>query len=559
MPRSNIDFNLDGIGHQLKDRRLEVPLYQRSYAWGSDQVRDFCQDLASAFNTDPKEHFMGTIVLSRQDGDRMTVIDGQQRLATTALLLAAIRDHYASHGEDKRAESLDKSFLTIFDDESGHDEPRLTLNTEDDEFFRTFIVRDSVQVRPSRESHELIEAAYRLLADFVAGQAIAAGNQWVSRLVEWRRFIEEDLRVIYVAVPTESDAFMIFETLNDRGAELTLADLLKNYLFSKASTQSNGLEQVRDRWLRSLGALETNQELFITFLRQLWSSRNGITRERDLYKRIKEDVTTPQKAIAFSGDLKEGAKFYAALLSSSHDFWTGWGTGTRQAVETLGRLNLVQNRPMLLAVLKHFPKNEAKLTLRAAASWGVRGLIVGGIGGGTTEKAYCDAAVAIRSGAVKTTTELVTQLSAIIPTDAEFEGAFAITRVTKVGLSRYYLLALENASLGTTQPEYVPNSNEEEVNLEHVLPKNATVGNWPSFPGELHKQWVDRLGNHALLSKGPNDKIGNKSFVVKQPVLASSKMSLTASIGGETAWTAKEIEARQRTLAKLAVKVWPRS
>jgi hypothetical protein len=348
------------------------------------------------------------------------------------------------------------------------------------------------------------------------------------------------------------------ETLHDRGAKLTLADLLKSYLFGRASLVQGGLDQVRERWLIALGALDTDQDLFITFLRQYWSSMHGATRERDLYRRIKESVTTPAQAISFAGELEKASVLYAALLEPRHAYWQGWGTETKANIETLNRLGLEQNRPLLLAVLQHFSRGEAQKALRLAVNWGVRGLVVGGIGGGTAEKAYCEAALQIRQGATKLASEVLLSLSTIVASDDEFENAFATVRVPRTNIGRYYLLALERESQGQAEPELVPNADENAVNLEHVLPKRATASEWPLFTGDLRAEWVDRLGNHCLLRKSENDAIGNQGFSTKKPVLLASSFALTSEIGKEVDWTPTAIADRQRNLAGLAVQVWRR-
>ena len=470
-----------------------------------------------------------------------------------------MRDYYIAHDETDRANSINSEFLNKFSDDEGAHIPRLVLNAEDSEFFGQFVVPGAPEVPATRDSHELIKNANGLIRAFVDAEAAHAGSNWIAAFVEWRKFVESGLRVIYVKVPNESDAFMIFETLNDRGANLTLADLLKNYLFGKASSQANGLESVRDKWLVALGALDTNQDLFIAFLRHLWNSKSGATREPYLYKEMKKSITTATQAIAFATEVETSAALYAALLSSDDDYWSGWGTETKDNLDTLNRLALEQNRPMLLAVLQYFTRQEVKKVLRLSVNWGVRGLIVGGIGGGSTETAYCNAAMAVRSGEVKTAATLLSKLESIVPNDKEFEAAFSTARVTKVALSRYYLRALEAYEAGETEPEFVANKDEAAVNLEHVLPKNATDGEWPEFPGELKKQWVDRIGNHALLQKTPNSKIGNKPFAVKKPRLALSNFKLTKQISDELTWTPESIEKRQAELASKAPFVWPRA
>ena len=397
------------------------------------------------------------------------------------------------------------------------------------------------------------------MREFIAGEAANAGANWVQRLIAWRKFIEEGLNIIFVSVASESDAFLIFETLNDRGAKLTLADLLKSYLFGRASSAPNGLDQVRERWLISLGALDTDQDLFITFLRQYWSSKHGATRERDLYRKIKADITTALQAISFAGELEKASTLYAALLDPGHVYWQGWGTETKANIETLNRLGLEQNRPLLLAVLQHFSRSQAQKALRLAVNWGVRGLVVGGIGGGTAEKAYCEAAISVRKGDIKRATDLLAPLTAIVATDEEFTSAFAGIRVPKTNIARYYLIALERELLGESEPELVPNADENAVNLEHVLPKRATSTDWPLFQGDLRAEWVDRLGNHCLLKRSENDAIGNKPFSVKKPVLRESSLRLTREIGDEVDWTPQFIAARQGRLADAAARVWKRN
>ena len=150
------------------------------------------------------------------------------------------------------------------------------------------------------------------------------------------------------------------------------------------------------------------------------------------------------------------------------------------------------------------------------------------------------------------------ELSVIVPDDRTFKEAFASTRQTKSRISRYLLLALERSETGEREPELVPNRNEDEVNLEHILPRNAKQADWPSFAPEEVPVWSQRVGNHCLLKKSENGAIGNKPWTDKRPVLSSSTLGLTKLAGRSRHWTSKEIIARQAKLADLAVRAWPR-
>jgi Protein of unknown function DUF262 len=350
MAETKFGFGLVGIASTLEARRLAVPIYQRSYAWGDDdqgherdQVREYWLDLRSTFADKDEEYFLGTVVLSKEGvPGRVSIIDGQQRLATTAILIAAIRDEFAARGDDTRARIVESQFLTTEDLRSGEKIPQLVLNAEDDAYFRSRILEGNANALQTQKSHRLIDKAYQTLRDFVAATANDAGAQWSDRLLDWTDFLKDGVRIIVVDVPTEADAFLIFETLNDRGADLTIADLLKNYLFGRAGDR---LDLVRNSWVAALANLDiaaAGSQLFTDFLRHYWSSRYGATRERELYARIKERVTSSTNAVDFADQLQQASRLYAAILNSDHDVWSTLGTVGKANVEVLGVLNLIR-------------------------------------------------------------------------------------------------------------------------------------------------------------------------------------------------------------------------
>ena len=96
MPTSDINFEHKGIGAILSHNRLVVPRNQREYSWERDHVQELFQDFSNALVKSKGSYFLGTIVLTKGDGDNPEVSDGQQRLATTSILIAAIRDFFFS-------------------------------------------------------------------------------------------------------------------------------------------------------------------------------------------------------------------------------------------------------------------------------------------------------------------------------------------------------------------------------------------------------------------------------------------------------------------------------
>ncbi len=550
-------FKLEGIAHVLKDRHLAVPVYQRSFAWTADEIDEFWTDISTAFQTGRAEYFLGTLVLSAAERDGFMIIDGQQRLATAAILLSAIRDAYTDLGDSEGADSVQNEYLASWDRRERIAVPHLTLNHDDDEVFRRLVVdRNSASpIKPSHPSHELLIAARSRLASSLQETLERLPNGRGERLNDWLDYLENRVQAMAITVPDETDAYLIFETLNDRGAELKIADLLKNFLFGRAGKQ---LAAVRQGWTRALAMLDLSPEdvTFTTFLRHYWSSLYGFTRERDLYRQIKGRIGSERDAREFVEGLQKAARLYAALLNSGHEYWQALGARARENVETLLRLQLEQHRPLLLSAMLHLTDVETRKLLRAMVAWSVRGMVVGGIGKGRTEAAYSAAAVAIREKRITTKEGLYRQLLPIIPPDEEFLGSFALMQESRSKIARYYLLALERTHKGELEPELVPNANEEEVNLEHVLPSKPGR-DWPSFTSEQQKLYLHRLGNMVLLGRKKNVRIGNKPYSVKRPILLASELELTAKAAQRETWTPAAIQERQMELAALAVRAWP--
>jgi hypothetical protein len=558
---SSIQFSLPGIATLMAQMELSVPEYQRSYAWhvsGEDiQVSEYWKDLVASVPNEHREYFFGTVVLSQQsNSNRHVVIDGQQRLATTVLLLTAVRARFREVKHPKAGvlnDLLAKETMT-----SDGEERRLLLNLEDDYYLES-IVTDGIVPEPDPKvpSQKRLKEAYEFLRSRVNELADEHGDDELVKLVT---YLQNRARVGVIEVPTESDAYVIFETLNDRGADLTIADLLKNYLYGKSQDK---LDAVKKDWALALGALELTaaDAKFVAFLRHYWSSREGVTRERELYASIQEEVRTKADAVKFARLIAQSATKYAALQNASHSEWSRHGSSGRADVALLVRFNLAPNRPLLMAAMDNFKQAEFKKLLQALVNWSVRGLVTETMNSGTTEEQYCLAAVKIRAKEITSVAQLRSFLAPTIPSDTAFHDAFTLTRIkrSRNWLARYYLQALERQKGGVAEPALVPNPDENQLNLEHVLPQNAVPAEWTDITSaEDVETWSYRLGNMALLSKTENSDVGNGDFKSKVPVLKKSVLKLTSEVGRKLDWTPQQIEMRQKTLAKLAVTAWPR-
>jgi hypothetical protein len=474
----NIKFGHIGIGSVLKRDWLVVPANQREYRWEKKQILDLVQDLSKAIQNKPS-YFLGTIVLTPGQGEAFDVADGQQRLATTSILLAAIRDHFYTISKTRLVQSLD-GFLFDIDREADDIKPRLTLNIDDNEFFRRTILAGLDQpaikaMSPTKDSHRRISQAAELVAQHVKDVLRPHSEKnHISELNKWVRFIEKFAKVILLKVTDGSSAFVMFETLNDRGLKTTQADLLKNYLFSQVGDRSSEAHQQWSSMNATIEAIDT-EDLTITYLRHLAISLYGHTRERDVYDTISKQVAGQGPAIAFLATVAENANDYAAIQTPTHAKWNTYHPNIRQYVTTLYLLGMIPLRPLMLSIVRRFSASEAEKAFRIFISWAVRLLIAGGGRSGALEEGLAVMARDVNDGKISTAKQVASASVKLIPTDAEFEAAFATARVSQNFRARYYLRALELKHQGSSEPEWIPNESVV-INLEHILPENPRNG-----------------------------------------------------------------------------------
>jgi hypothetical protein len=568
MPTKGLGINVTdaGIGAILNQNLLMVPPNQRSYAWEESHVQTMFEDFSLAVSNSHQTYFLGTVVLTQGTGDRLEVADGQQRLATTSILIAAIRDYLGAVGpnEKKAAEKYTSDYLLIYDEMTGEHTPKLQLNVEDNDFFLNQILIPADQAKrqntePSVFSHRRLYRAATLARTHVEN-IVSQFNKAdkAKELYGWVRFLRDSAMVISIRVPDHINAYTMFETLNDRGLRASQADILKNFLFGKSGDR---LKEVQAKWSAMVSTIETvgNEDSLLTYIRHYWTLSNGYITERELASLVKEQVSGRQQAVSTVTGLEEHAGDYTGLLGPlEYNGWPAIDKQTRAYIYVITKiLAIEQILPLLLAVIKKFQPSHARSAVKMFLSWSVRFLMAGVGGGGPLDRAYGQLAKEVTEGSIKTATKLREKVNPrILRTDDEFKLAFARASVSKTNLARYYLRSLELfkqddpfADLGGTLDESFT------FNVEHVMPQSESP-DW-NIDEEVGQQFRKRLGNMVLLNPDANVKLGSKSFSEKKKVYSASPVLLTQAVGKFKDWGPSEIDQRQSSLAGLAVKIWP--
>jgi len=547
---NTIEFKIDGIGHFISDNYLKVPIYQRSYTWEKSNVNDLLQDIKSSY---PNEYFIGTIVVNDKD-DYLEIIDGQQRLASITIFFTAIRNLMHQNNDEEGAIEIENEYLFKKDIRTRDKKPKLTLNSKDNDFFIKEIIEKSTydNIKTDRESHTKILGALESVSEFVKNEynLNSKSFEYLYNLID---FIKNDVKIIIVSVPDEANAFTIFETLNDRGLALSQTDLIKNYLFNKSGDR---LDEAQEIWSKFTGAIEAaeSENEILQYIRHHWSSKNGFTREKQLFKNVKDKTINKNQTLTLISEFEQDAQSYLAILNPQHSLWSDYSPNCKEYISTFRELKLTQNKPLLLAILKQFDKKNVEKALKLVVSWSVRNLITGIVGAGTLEYEFSNQAKLINEGKIKNALDLKESIKSFAPSDDQFKKSFEIATVSKQYIARYYLSEIEKSYRDTT--EMGPLNNPEKVNLEHILPINYNLGSWPQFDEDAHKSYYKRIGNLTLMDKKMNSEQKNEEFELKKQIYEKSEIVITKSLDEYDQWTPEYIEKRQKDFAEKAVNVW---
>ena len=549
-------FNVSqlGLANILGQNNLTVPPNQRDYSWTSREVKQLFQDFARSIASNDTNYFLGTIVTILRPNGTLEVVDGQQRLATTAILLAEIRN-YLMEKEPVIAEFIETGFLTVIDPQARARLPRLQLNLDDNDYFRARLTNEHPCPFPSKTSHELIDKAFSEAS--VQVQNIVAGHNEQNHgdvLNTWIGFMQKQALAVLLRVPKDADAYRMFETLNDRGLRTSQSDLVKNYLFGCSDDR---IAEVQQRWSLMRGALETIEDDDITtrFLRHSLILLWGFIREHEVYDAVQNLVKASQASVKFSGQLEALSVSYVAIHNDDHELWNQ-SDAARKAVKALMLINIKPLKPVVLAITDKFTNRDACKALNFCVSLGVRLMIANRTRTGAVEEGLAVVAHCIYTGKIATFAEFKTQLEQLTPSNRLFFTSFAGATVSNHKLARYYLRSMELAVGGQQEPWHIPNDDKGVINLEHILPQNPKR-NWPQFTQDEVKLYYRRIGNLCLLQARENSSAKSASFEGKLPIYKKSEYALTSHIADHDGWTPATINARQEKLAEIALKTWP--
>ncbi len=537
---------LEGTG-----KSFIIPVYQRDYAWTRINCQRLWDDLVDLKNNARADHFLGTLVTIGSGFQEYTVIDGQQRLTTTSILLIAlhtfIKNKLEKNDEEKILSEQVLDFLINKYSPEQDKRIRLKPNKQDKEHFEKLFTNGNAENVNSN-----IVSNYNFFYEKIKSEILSPKEVFDA----FRK-----LKIVLIdLVRGQDDPQLIFESLNSTGVDLTAGDLIRNYiLMDLQPIEQEGM--YKNYWLNIERLTGNIAEFVRNYL--IFKTKTSVK---------KDDVYTVFKKFSLDNFHRDKESILKDLLYYAEMY--GWlvqinnhpNSVVNNQLNRLNKLEFTVSHPYLLDVFSDLKdgiltEQAVKDILITIESYAFRKMLVDNTTQGLN-KMFITLSKDIKKEAswkeiyldILNFILLEKRVSQRFPSDDEFEAALITKEVYRLqAKNRNFLLeSLENYS--SAYPV-----NVDELTVEHIMPQTLTK-EWKSKLGdnwqELHKKYLHTLGNLSLTAK--NTELSNNTFENKQQIdYQTSRLKLNFKLEGLTDWNEEKIIERAKDLIKNAIDIWP--
>ena len=547
-----------------KSPQFVIPIYQRTYAWTEKECRQLWDDIIRTGSNDAvSAHFVGSIVYIEKglyqvsSQSPLLVIDGQQRLTTLTLLLAALALELEKFDEAQR-EPLDgfsprklRNYYLLNPEEEGERHYKLLLS-QTDKASLIAIVGGSEQ--PKDYSLRVTEN-FALFESWLTARKgdLLAVCKGLAKLI-----------VVDIALNRDQDnPQLIFESMNSTGRELSQADLIRNFILM-------GLEpklqtRLYEKFWRPM-EVDFGQDAYGThfdgFMRHYLTVKTGdIPNVREVYEAFKAYARSPEATQAgveaLVADIRAFSRYFCAMaLGAEAD------ADLKMAFHDLRELKVDVAYPFLLELYHDYatgvlPGGDFVTAVRLVEAYVFRRAICA-IPTNSLNKTFATFTKALKKDRYLESIQAhVLGLPSYrrFPTDEEFRRDLQTRDLYNFPRRSYWLRRLENHG----RKERVP---VDEYTIEHILPQNKNLSAaWKTMLGSewerIQQTWLHTLGNLTLT--GYNSEYSDRPFIEKRDMkggFRESPLKLNQGLGQLDHWNEDSIKARADKLAGMALEVW---
>ncbi len=536
-----------------------IPSYQRPYAWTEVQAGDLFSDLYDFFVKEKDEtYFLGSIVLIKDEGKpHAEVIDGQQRLTTLTILLAALTSYFSG---DLRSDF--ENYLR----EPGRasqglmPKPRLTLRERDRKFFADYVqnlkFKELVALDPAQLDNES-QRNIRRNAELLLQKLDVSFQGATERLCEFGAFLVQRCFLVVVSTPSQQSAFRVFSVLNSRGLDLLPTDIIKSDIIGNIKSPDKQ-DEVTERWeeLEVQTGRDGFAELF-GHIRMIFAKEKA---RRTLLEEFREQVIKKYESpeTLMSTVVEPFAEAY--LIAKKCQYLSTTNAADVNAL--LKWLNRIENSDWLPSAIKFlatqgknadyvlwfFRKLERLASFMHICGYDVNQRI----------ERYASVLAALEGAH-----SMESPISAVQLTDEEKSKMLQVVDgdiYLMTARRRNHLLLRLDAFVGDGAATY----DNGLLTIEHVLPQTVDLASdWQKlWPDEaLRQRWVHRLANLVPLTQKRNSQAQNYDFDKKKSAYFGGKHGvssyvLTTQVLNASNWTPAVVEQRQSDLIDVLAARW---
>jgi hypothetical protein len=593
----------------MQPQRLLVPLFQRPYVWNEElQWEPLWQDLERVATrllrsptTTQAPHFLGAVVLQQlptptSDLQQRTVIDGQQRLTTLQLLLDALHSEIALVGAAMPAARLEP-LVANAPAFCRHKEDRFKVwptNRDRPAFNEVMEAPTPVDYQTLHHRASRMTKAHQFFAKQCKNWLSAEGPEKVNTRAEAiERSAREHLQIVVIDLTATENAQEIFETLNARGAVLTAADLIKNFVFQRLLEQGADVEGAYAKYWAQFETAFWEEEVNVG---RVLHPRSSVFLNHWLIARTGQEVVAREVFSRFKiyADFRSGRPMLDLLqeIHRSAAIYREFTEKAEQLDGPLDRVGLFAYRvktmesevikPVLLALLDHqsgrLPQKEIDAALDVLESWLTRRMLIR-----ATAKAYnkimAEVVSIVRNAPAGTVGQTVREYfasqrseTAYWPDDdevrRELETMPVYRKLSRARL-RMVLESIEDYWRGWIAGQMSAAGmriRRASYAIEHLIPQ-SWAKHWPLAAGASESERdarIHKLGNLTLLTKKLNSTISNGPWLgeggkaahlqEKDVVLLNSQV---LKIYASKQWDEVGVDSRTTQAIDAILAVWP--
>lgn len=517
------------IEELLKSHTFLIPRFQREYSWESDQISQFWTDIIENLS---QQYFIGSMVTYKADRSKLAVVDGQQRLTTITILLCAIREGYKTIGMSELAEGLQK----YIEQKNRENKTEYVLQTETSfPYLQEEVLKNSkgdAPFDPGREEDSINRAYNIFKANIISGMAEFLSNKeqslddnkkdasdWLSKV----RDTVFDLNVILVNLENEDDAYLIFETLNTRGKDLALTDLLRNH-FAKFIKPESGVDQSTLKWRKVLDIIDSAPMPLDpdTFIVHSWQSRYDFVTKVKTFAKAKQAIVK-KNAKGHLDRFVSDAEQWRSIFDSEF-MWNRQEKDVSRSLSALRIFKVVQPTPGILSLVRAYRDGvipykmlrnsinkieKFHFAFNAITSSRSSGGISGMYSSFGRQVFNCKDSNAVGIAI----TDLVDKLRERCVAPSQFDVGFEQVIYTNLYSSQKSLVQyiLKKVALQEDQPSI---GHTDDLTIEHLILQSARKDG-------VKEGVIGQIGNLLLIDQDTNGLLSNKSFIEKRNILIS--------------------------------------